>query len=170
MDARIARRRSSLSRPINRIKIPHSQKQSNTDYSPPLCSPHLWRSSAWFRRGSPVSGGGDSATHTRACAVGGCFCLSRCCCSCTCVVQCSPVQIAVDCSWFLGPLLCGVPLLLGLLLWTFPSASMSAPVSPSTSHWFRLGCERRNWHVDNLCVVSYPLPIFGLQYTFCAIC
>jgi hypothetical protein len=72
-----------------------------------------------------------------------------------------------------GPtLLHCVPLLLRLVLWTFPSAPISALVSLSTFCRFKLRRERQNWfsgtellfielssHVDNLRVVSYSLSL-----------
>ena len=66
---------SSFSRLIKGSKSPTLSIASNTNYSHPYCSPHLGRNSTRFRRGSPVPGGGDSVTHTRACAVGGCSCV-----------------------------------------------------------------------------------------------
>jgi hypothetical protein len=45
----------------------------------------------------------------------------------------------------LGPLLRGVPLLLRLVLWMFPSALILALVSPSIFRRFRLRHEQRNW-------------------------
>jgi hypothetical protein len=104
-----------------------------------------------------------------------CYCwkLGWCAATVRVPVWCRPalLQLLLSVAWYLGPLLRGVPLLLRLVLWTFPSAPISALVSPSTFHRFRLRCERWNWfsetkllfaelssHVDNLRVVSYSLP------------
>jgi hypothetical protein len=82
------------------------------------------------------------------------------------------LRLLLSVARFLGPLLRGVPLLLKLVLWTFPSALILTLVSPSTFRRFRLRRERRNWfsrtellfaelssHVDNLRAVSYSLPL-----------
>jgi hypothetical protein len=75
-------------------------------------------------------------------------------------------------AWCLGSLLRGVPLL-GLVLWTSPSAPAAALVSRSTSRragpnvgaelafWDRNLCSL-SWssHVDNLRAVSYPLHLY----------
>lgn len=79
-----------------------------------------------------VPAGGDCATHTNACAVGGCSYILA---DVLVPVWCSAVlfYLLSIVAWLFSPLLRGAPLHLRLLLWTFLSSSTSAPVSPSTS-------------------------------------
>ena len=144
LGARIAQRCSSLSLSINRIEVPYSQEVTQT--TPLLSDLHI--------SGEVPPGSGvvrrylvvviPRGTHVRVQLEGAPVSLAA---AVLAPVWCSAALfwLMSTVAWFLGPLLRGVPLLLGLLLRTFPSASTSAPVSPSTSRWFRLGRERRNW-------------------------
>jgi len=102
LGARIAQRCSSLSLPINRIKIPYSQEVTQT--TPLLSDLHI--------SGEVPPGSGmvrrylvvviPRGTHVLV-QLEGSY-VSRCCCSCACVVQCSSVLVDVDRGLVLGPL------------------------------------------------------------------
>jgi hypothetical protein len=88
------------------------------------------------------------------------------------VVLCTSLWLLSTVAWCLGFLLRGVHLL-GLVPWAFPSVSAAALVSPKPPavqartwaaelvFWDRTSCSL-SWssHVDNLRVVSCPLPHF----------
>jgi len=102
LGARIAQRCSSLSLSINRIEVPYSQEVTQT--TPLLSDLHI--------SGEVPPGSGVvrrylvvmilRRTHVHVQLEGAP--VSRCCCSCACVVQCSPVLIAVDRGLVIGPL------------------------------------------------------------------